>query len=266
VKRDNYIAQPLIYIPLSDELEGILYECYFTKKYHYLTHARRSFLYRQRVDNFINIKINDLLVIPIVDDDKDRVIAIIWIATTDEEIDIFRQDDIEKLVKLSNDIKVKIQYHTENIDKSAIHDINVTEDSEHIPLNLLIVDNSTIILKFIEFSLKEYDINIITAVSSVESIERFKYNKIDMIIIDESTIGISGHQAIKIIRQIEIEKGYDSIPIFGLTSDATKDTVDDILSSGANLVLLKPIEKHDIINAIEKYRELALKPTWTRII
>jgi CheY-like chemotaxis protein len=248
-----------IHIPLSDEHESILYECYFTKKYHYLVHARRSFLYRQRVDNFIDIKMNNLLVIPILDDNKEEVIAIIWIATIGKESDIFRQDEIKILVKLSNEIKAKIKYHTNDTDRSIINDIGITKDSEHIPLNLLIVDNSTIILKFIEFSLKEYDIKIITAVSSLESIEKFKYNRIDMIIMDESTIGISGHQAIKMIRQIEIEKGYDSIPIFGLTSDATKTTVDDILASGANLVLLKPIEKHDIINAIEKYRDINLK-------
>jgi len=241
-----------IHIPLSDQHEGILYECYYTKEYHYLTHARRSFLYRQRVDNFIDIKMNDLLVILILDDERKRVIAIIWIATIDEEKDIFTQEDIENLIKLSNDIKVEIQ--------DDVKDIDIIEDIDRISLNLLIVDNSTIILKFIEFSLKEYDINIITARSSLESIEKFKYNKIDVIIMDESIIGISGHQAINMIRQIEIEKGYDSIPIFGLTSDTTKDTIDDILSSGANLVLLKPIEKLDIITAIEKYREVNINP------
>jgi|GEM_PF-1684406 len=248
-----------IHIPLSGEHEGILYECYFTKKYHYLAHARRSFLYRQRVDNFIDIKMNNLLVIPILDDDKEEVIAIIWIATIGKESDMFTQDEIENLVKLSNKIKAEIKYHTNDVDRSIINDIGITKDSEYIPLNLLIVDNSTIILKFIEFSLREYNIKTITARSSLEGIEKFKYNRIDMIIMDESTIGISGHQAIKIIRQIELEKGYDSIPIFGLTSDATKTTVDNILASGANLVLLKPIEKHDIINAIEKYRDINLK-------
>lgn len=271
-KNINVVSKQ-IDIPISDKsnVEGILFECFYSKEPYIATHARRNSFYRKNIDNFINAKINDILVMPILDhNDKKDIIAIVWIATTDTNKNPFSQNDIDYIKIFSTLIHAKI---LANDRKEVEPDIEVKPDIDMVPdiepdievankplpeedtdiINILIVDDSVFILRFLEVILKDYPTNIITAKSGIESIERFKHKRIDLILMDEIMVGMPGHEAIQIIRQIEKEKQFDSIPIIGLTSDNSKETRDILLEMGANLVLYKPIEADHIIEAIQKF-------------
>ncbi len=80
-----------------------------------------------------------------------------------------------------------------------------------------------------------------------------------MVFIDEMIQDIGGDKVIEAIRQIEIEKRFDSIPIFAITNDISHKIKNRLLELGANIVLYKPIERDDIIKAIEEFRILKLK-------
>jgi CheY-like chemotaxis protein len=213
---------------------GIIVECYETKEQHLVHNVRRSFLYRSYLDSFIDIKLQDILTIPIIN--NNNMIGMIWVATEIGNNRSFNQKDIEYLNTLSHLIRTKISSEENNM------------------LNILLVDDSPIILRFIEIILKSYDVKITTALNATDSIEIFKLDKsIDIIFIDERMEALKGHQAIEIIRKIEIEESRDPIPIFGITSDTTLEVKERLLKAGASLVLHKPIDASEIIDAIKKF-------------
>ena len=233
-------------IPIKSDIDGgILFECYDTKHYHHITNARRSFLYRSNVDNFLDVKLKDVVVIPIKEREDDSVIGIIWLASEVGSDNSFTKKDIEYITVIADLVSKRVL---------------VKDDKSSNIVTVLLVDDSPIILRFIEIILtNNYNINILTALNAEDGIEIFKQNSIDIIFIDERMDGIKGHQAIKSIREIEIENSMDSIPIFGITSDTTKDVKDRLLNSGASLVLHKPIDAQKIVKAIKEFRILERK-------
>ncbi len=239
-----------IEIHMSEERGGILYECYDTKRAHIIANARRSFLYRKDIDNFFDLKIRDILVVPITND-KD-LIAIHWIATIGKNQKPFTQENIEHIDKLSSLIKPYILSQTTN-------EVLSIEKSEIPTINILAVDDSPIIIRFIELVLKDYDIKIFPALSGHESIESFKENSIHVIFMDEIMAGMSGHEATEAIRKIELDQEQDPIPIFGLTSDTNAKTKDILMNSGMTTVLYKPIKAKEIIEAICKFEPMKKK-------
>jgi CheY-like chemotaxis protein len=254
-KDDSFHIPTLdITIPIKSDIDGgILFECYDTKRLHHIPNARRSFLYRSYIDNFIDIKIQDILVIPIIKKSEDDVvIGILWIAIEKSSDNSFTQKNIDYLSVLSDSIKTKITLEEKK-------DIKKEEIEK---LNILIIDDSSIILRFIEIILKQnYNIDTITALNATDGIKQFNTNSIDIIFMDERMEGLKGHEAIELIRKIELDNQTDPIPIFGLTSDTSSSVRDTLLNSGASLVLHKPIDALEIINAIKKFRIINKKST-----
>lgn len=95
--------------------------------------------------------------------------------------------------------------------------------------------------------------NIESVQCGLQAIEIFKHKHIDIIFMDETMVGMKGHQAIQKIRKIENERKLKPIPIFGLTSDTTKEAREVLLESGANKVLYKPIQIHDAVGSIKEF-------------
>ena len=244
-------------IPIKSNIEGIIFECYKTKVTKITINARRNAMYRQKIDNFIDAKIKDLLLIPIFDDTEDKdIIAIIWVATEYKSQDEFTSKDISYIEKLTIDVREKIILYNQKI---PVPSTKIESSDFDDRLNILIIDDSPIMVRFIEFILNDYHTHIITASNSGDGIEKFKYKKVDIVFIDEMTQEVGGEKTIEAIRKIEIEKRFDSIPIFSITSDISHKIKNRLLELGANIVLHKPIERDDIIKAIEEFRILKLK-------
>ena len=86
--------------------DSILSECYKTKQPFIVNDVTRSFLYRKKIDNFLDCEIKDLLLIPVIDDSADKnVIAIIWAAITLGEWNQYTQKDIDYMIRFALFIK-----------------------------------------------------------------------------------------------------------------------------------------------------------------
>jgi CheY-like chemotaxis protein len=235
ISKDNKLYSPKydISIDIHNQKNGILTECFFTKKVHTIKDKIDSFLFNSRVDNQLNFKKNNITTVPILNEDND-ILAI---------IEIFFDKDIDL-----NEVHTFINLIEDNIKTLS----SIPNIFEHIP-NILLVSNSLIMIKFLSSILTNYEINTITALNGLEAIEKFKNNRIDVAFIDDVMVGISGFETIHIIREIEIEEDKDSIPIFGITSDTTRESKNKIINSGANSVLEKPVNKDDIIDELKLF-------------
>ncbi len=232
INRGDFFYSPSLdkKFTISDNKNSILIESFFTKSVHTIIDATNSFLYNNKIDNIKNIEIENITVIPILDS-KSNVLAIVEVyfgsSNHLEEIKIFLDSIKEQLISL----------------------FSISQVMEYRP-KVLLVDDSYIMLKFLSSILKKYDVDIITATNGIEAVGKFKYNNIGVVFMDDVMVGMSGYEAIGKIRELEIEMGRDPIPIFGVTSDTTKEAKEKIISSGANLVLYKPIEQSKVIEAM----------------
>jgi len=78
------------------------------------------------------------------------------------------------------------------------------------------------------------------------------YEKIKLILTDESMDCMNGSEAISFIRNFEKRKGLKPIQIVSLTCYENLATTNNILKTGADLVLCKPVSKSKLIDIIYK--------------
>ena len=245
-KLDIITQNKTIQIDKDDYIASLILESYHTQITRSIINVKKSFLYSKSIDNLIESNIRGLLIIPIVDDNN--TIAIIWIATkSSDNILLPNQNIINDIIisikqfLLSNDIEESIISNPKEISNSNI--------------SILVADDNIIITKFIQASLKELELNIIKVSSGEEAIEKFKnIRNITLIFMDEvMPNGLSGHETIKRIREIENVNRLEPVIILALTSDATKKTFEKLIKSGANRVLYKPVKSKELLEIVEYF-------------
>ncbi len=119
--------------------------------------------------------------------------------------------------------------------------------------SILVVDDNSINLKFMQEVLKTMNITVFLCSNGVDAIETYKNNDIDLIFMDENMSGMQGHEAIRKMRTFEKESNQKASIIIGLTGNADKQTKKALHESGADSVLTKPIQLHEIQEAITNY-------------
>jgi len=84
------------------EGESLLMEAYRTKQPLLINDVTRSFLYKEEIDNFLGMKIKDLMLIPVVDESEDRkVIAILWAAIPVGSWNQYTQKDLDYMSRFA---------------------------------------------------------------------------------------------------------------------------------------------------------------------
>ena len=109
-------------IPMNLKIDSVLSECYKTKQPLLVNDATRSFLYNKIHDNFLNCDLENLLLIPILDDSSEKnVLAIIWSATLKGGWNQYTQKDVNYMTRFSIFFKRFLQ-EKEAINDDGMHD------------------------------------------------------------------------------------------------------------------------------------------------
>lgn len=234
---------------------SIILECYHTKEQHHVKNLITSFLYNRAFDKLVNYKLKDIFVFPILDYNE-SVVAVVWLAHSKESDAIFTPvdfDNIENFISLVQDLIVKRDtITTSSTDEKSKEEIKKSDESDQ--LNILIVDDDIIILKFLSTVLGQQGFHVEVAHSGIEALRIYKSSEaFDLIFMDEvMNGGMHGHQAVTKIRAIEKYNRQKRMPIIALTSDTSKDTRRLLMRSGVDMVLYKPIDPERILDVIAR--------------
>jgi twitching motility two-component system response regulator PilH len=116
--------------------------------------------------------------------------------------------------------------------------------------NILVVDDSITISKYIEMVLTAEGHNLTFAVDGVDAESKLKQDRFDLIITDVVMPRKNGFQ---LCRELKNNIQYKDIPIIMLTTKSLD--VDKFwgLRQGANEYLLKPCKSDALIGAVNKY-------------
>lgn len=114
---------------------------------------------------------------------------------------------------------------------------------------ILIAEDEDSNFHFLEAVLKKTKVNILWASDGVKFLEIMNENKnIDLVLLDIKMPGINGFNAIKVVRQQNI-----NIPVIAQTAFNQPEDKQRCLDSGCNDYLAKPIDKDLLFNKISIY-------------
>jgi CheY-like chemotaxis protein len=137
-----------------------------------------------------------------------------------------------------------------------------SESFKSISKILVIQENEfekNIMISIMDSILKDYPLKFYLKILSygVELIDevikdRREDFKIKCIILDENIQGISGSEAIRIIKDMEKDGKLKNIKVISTITNDSKDIIEKIITSGADLILKKPATKNNIHEALKK--------------
>ncbi len=123
---------------------------------------------------------------------------------------------------------------------------------------LLIVDDNEMNLDVITELLADTKVNVTTALSGVECLDKLREGKYDLVLLDQMMPGLSGTETLRLMRRGRLA---DSTPVIALTADAIVGAKESYLRKGFTDYLSKPIKYEELEAALKKHLPPALQTT-----
>ena len=134
----------------------------------------------------------------------------------------------------------------ENQDTSdAFYDFTAPE------AKVLIVDDNAINLTVCEGLLEPLSMQIDTAISGPDAVEKISSKMYDLILMDHMMPEVDGVETTHIIRRLHRE--YDHVPIIALTANAVSGIKDMFIQEGMNDFIAKPIEVRILVSKLKHW-------------
>jgi signal transduction histidine kinase/CheY-like chemotaxis protein len=130
------------------------------------------------------------------------------------------------------------------------------DDLELVPFTapdakVLLVDDIEINLEVASFLLGAFEIQVDTAKSGGESIEKARSTEYDLILMDHMMPGMDGVEAVRLIRSLG---GHNAgVPVIALTANAVSGAREMFLSSGFNAFLSKPMDAKALAESLLRW-------------
>jgi two-component system chemotaxis response regulator CheY len=115
-------------------------------------------------------------------------------------------------------------------------------------ITFLVVEDSPTMRQLISFSLKRFEgCRIVEAVDGVDALKKLSTDKVDMILTDINMPVMDGHGLVKLLRRNEKTR---HIPIIVITTEGAEKERAQLLRTGANAFISKPIQSSKLIRTI----------------
>jgi len=118
--------------------------------------------------------------------------------------------------------------------------------------SILVVDDVEMNLKVITGLLKDTDMDVDTAESGFECIEKMQRKKYDVVFIDHMMPGMDGVETFKKISEMEMPLN-ENVPVIMLTANAVSGVKEEYLEEGFSDYLSKPVMEYDLKEVLIKH-------------
>ncbi len=114
--------------------------------------------------------------------------------------------------------------------------------------HILIVDDSKTVRNLVAFIMKKEGFSITTAEDGLDGLEKlYAAEKIDLIISDINMPRMDGFTFIKTVRE---QEAYRDLPIVVLSTEGQEHDIQQGLSLGANLYMVKPAQPEKMVKNV----------------
>lgn len=160
--------------------------------------------------------------------------------------------EIHQKIKDAKSIGKEVAKKLEMFEYQQIKDADEFEIVPRPGKKVLIVDDARVNLTVAKGLLKPYQMQLDTATSGYEAIEKVKENDYDVIFMDHMMPELDGVDTTHMIRELEGEK-YKNIVIIALTANAVSGTKEMLIKEGMQDFIAKPINKIELNNIINRW-------------
>lgn len=214
-----------------------------------------------------NIIINDTNNIELL---KQQDIVFISEESIDKRIQKLAQDGVKFAIfstDLSNNFNVTNSYLLSSpINISEIFNILIERLKGNTPIkkdnkdnlkkykgSVLIAEDHEVNQELISILLDMRGLKYTLANDGEEVVEKFKKGNFDLVLMDINMPKQNGIEATVLIRKYELEKNLKQVPIVSLTANALEENRQQIIQSGMNAHLLKPIDEEKLDDVLTKF-------------
>jgi len=131
-------------------------------------------------------------------------------------------------------------------------------------LYILVAEDNHINQRIIQATMESYGHHVELSDDGAEAMEAHQEKTFDLILMDIRMPVMSGTDATRMIRQLDGKKGL--IPIVALTADAMTEHKKDYFDAGMNMVVSKPIDRGELLEAINQVMDAEIhKPVTVEV-
>ncbi|MCL2720121.1 MAG: response regulator [Treponema sp.] len=154
------------------------------------------------------------------------------------------------LTSIFNDKKAVI-----NQNKSEVTNTEKKDTGNEIYKNkkVLVVDDMDMILFVVKEKLSRFGLDVDTALSGFEAIDKIKNNVYDLVFMDHLMPEMDGIETVRKIRKMEDNKSKKRIPIIALTANDIYNAKETFLANKFDGFLAKPVIKQELEKILEEW-------------
>ena len=115
---------------------------------------------------------------------------------------------------------------------------------------ILVVEDNPDNMKLVTWILEDEDYDVIGVYTAEDCLEILEQESFDMILMDISLPGMDGKEA---TRRLRASDKFKDMPIIALTAHAIKGEDEDILKSGVNELITKPLDEEVLLERLRSY-------------
>lgn len=123
-------------------------------------------------------------------------------------------------------------------------------DKKYVRKNILVVDDSLSVRKYLSTLLQSKNFNVFTATNGAEALDLINSNSIDMIITDLEMPVLHGYE---LIAKLKTSEKHKNIPIIVLTSRGGEKHQEKALDLGVKDYLIKPFDEESLLQTLNKH-------------
>ncbi len=114
---------------------------------------------------------------------------------------------------------------------------------------ILIVEDNPDNLKLVSWMLEDHDKAFESAVTGEECLQMISAKSYSLVLLDISLPGIDGKE---VARRIRANAALKSLPLVACTAHAIRQEEEEILASGVNCIVTKPIDETRLMEVINR--------------
>lgn len=191
-----------------------------------------KFDYGDQADTLIE-SVSSIVTLPILPSSLHKTLAVIWKTMPKEYI--------------SNSVEVQTIPRAENI-------------------KILVAEDNLINLKLLETILLQEHFRVVAVDNGQKAVDAYLKEHFDLVLMDIDMPVMDGLMANRLIKEIDKRDGRGFVPVIALTAHALIGDRERIVAAGLDAHLAKPIDKHFLLQTMDRYLKIAQQKRQNKIV
>lgn len=137
------------------------------------------------------------------------------------------------------------------------HSVEVQSVPKPDNIKILVAEDNLINLKLLETILLQEHYRVIAVDNGQKAVDAYLKEKFDLVLMDIDMPVMDGLMANRLIKEIDKRDGRGYVPVIALTAHALIGDRERIVAAGLDAHLAKPIDKHFLLQTMERYLKIA---------